>query len=107
MKDQLTKKLYFPENNPRLSPVFPRFSQPFNSMKHRHQQPGRRITAYLQAIMAVLYLAAGLFLLLSDSSARIIPASLLPWTPAVLIAYGIFRAYRSYFQLKGSGIKSA
>lgn len=75
-------------------------------MKQKHLQPGRNLAAWLQALMALVYLVAGIYLLFPDNSAQLIPVAMMPWTSVALIIYGLFRSYRSWRQLRNPGIKT-
>jgi hypothetical protein len=75
-------------------------------MKQKHLQPGRKLAAWLQALMALVYLAAGIYLLFPDNAGRLIPVAMMPWTSVALIIYGLFRSYRSWRQLRYPGIKT-
>jgi hypothetical protein len=71
-------------------------------MSDNRKNPGKKIAASLQAVMALLYLGSGFFLLFSKKAAIMLPEHLLPWVSAALLMYGLFRIYRSWNQLKKS-----
>jgi hypothetical protein len=75
-------------------------------MKQKHLQPGRKLAAWLQALMALVYLAAGIYILYPDNAAQLIPVAMMPWTSFALIIYGLFRCYRSWRQLRNPRIKT-
>jgi hypothetical protein len=76
-------------------------------MKYRHIHPGRKISAWLQSIMAILYIGVGIFLFSSEKAHHFLPANMLPWVAAALFFYGLFRAYRAWNHFKNIPIRQA
>jgi hypothetical protein len=75
-------------------------------MKIQHQKPGTKIAAGIQAFMSLMYMGCGVFLFSSEKGKLIVPADFLPYSASALTAYGIFRAFRAWHQIKNSGIRS-
>lgn len=71
-------------------------------MSDNRKNPEKKISAWLQAVMALLYLGSGFFLIFSEKAALMLPEDLLPWVSVALLLYGLFRFYRSWNQLKKS-----
>lgn len=72
-------------------------------MNQDQKNPGKKIAAWLQAVMALLYLGSGLFLIFSEKASLMLPEDLLPWVSSALLLYGLFRIFRSWNQLKRTG----
>jgi ABC-type nickel/cobalt efflux system permease component RcnA len=69
-------------------------------MIRERKNPGKKIAAWLQAAMAILYLGSGFFLIFSEKAALMLSEDMLPWVSAALLFYGLFRALRAWNQLK-------
>lgn len=75
-------------------------------MQQEHRRPGHKIAGILQAFMSLIYLFSACWLFFSEQALRILPGMYLPWVSGALLLYGVFRAWRSWTQLKSSRIKT-
>lgn len=63
---------------------------------NRQSSFARSIILFLQALMAIFYCFAGIFLIFKPQLFDDMPISLMRFAGVFLICYGIFRVYRVY-----------
>lgn len=66
----------------------------------KRKNPARSITTILNLVMGAIYLACGLYLLLSERAVRMVPRPYILPVGSAIFLYGLFRAYRSYWVFK-------
>jgi hypothetical protein len=66
---------------------------------------GQRLAGGINAAMSFLYMGSGIFLFRSPQGTKIVPIEMLPYVCLALVAYGVFRAFRAWNQLKPNKIR--
>jgi hypothetical protein len=59
-----------------------------------------KVLVYVTAFMSLFYIAAGAFIILNPNSSKIVSPPYNLFLGAAVVAYGLFRGYRSLAHLK-------